>query len=221
MRFQGIVPFLFAVGSILLAAAAVALSVLFLARLAHFEDLRQRHARPRSDFLKKLLRGLARGRIRDLADVHNAYRAFFGIDTLTGAHLEEIGEFLQQAVARTPPAAEELPQGRPWARSHSVRELLAMNQRAQEAERLCAPFSGAPDPERRLLESLLGLTVGDKVEAAARLRVLARAIRIRHDAAERLGRERDRSLRWAQLGWCATLALALLAAILAIMYLGW
>jgi hypothetical protein len=219
MRFQGIAPFMFAVGSILLAMVAVALSAVFLLRLEHFEDLRRRTARPRSAFLKKLLRGLAKRRIRDLGDVHNSYRAFFGVDTLRGSHLEEVGEFLRQAMARTSSATEELPDGRPG--THSLRELLVMNQRALEAELMCVPFSGTPDPERRILEELLEMAEGDKTKAAARLNVLAKAIRIRQDALGRLGQESSRCLRWAWMGWYGTLVFAVLSAVLGIMYLGW
>ena len=221
MRFQGIAPFVFAAGSILLAAVAVALSAVFLVRLARFEAVRRRRERPRSDFLKKLLRRLARKRIRGIGDVHNSYRAFFGVDILKGSHLEEVGEFLQQAMARTASPAQELPHGRPWLSTHSLRELFVVNQRALEAELMCVPFSGTPDPERRILEKLLGLTVGDKAEAAARLYALAKAIRIRHDAEERLAYERGRSLRWARWGWNGTLVFAVLSAILGMMYLGW
>jgi hypothetical protein len=221
MRFQGIAPFLFAAGSILLAMVAVALAAVFLLRLEHFAELRRRNARPRSTFLKKLLRGVARERIRDIGDVHNAYRAFFGVDILKGSHLEEVGEFLQQAMARTASATGESPTGRSWPRTHSLQELFVVNQRALEAELMCVPFSGTPDPERRILEDILRLAAGDKADAAARLNALARAIRIRHDAGERLAHESGRSLRWARWGWYGTLVFAVLSAILGMMYLGW
>jgi hypothetical protein len=221
MRFQGIAPFMFAVATILLAAAAAVLSAVFLLRLEHIEELRRRTARPRSAFLKKLLRGLARKRIRDIRDLHTAYRVFFGIDILKGSHLEEIGEFLQQAMARTSSATAEPPHGAPGARPNSLRELFASNQRALEAELLCVPFSGTPEPERRIMAELLGLTTGEEAETAARLKALAKAIRIRHDAGERVTYERARTLRWARWGWCGTLAFALLSVALGIMYLGW
>ena len=219
MRFQGIAPFMFAVGSILLAIVAVALSAVFLLRLEYFEELRRRNARPRSAFLKKLLRGVSKKRIRDIEDVHNSYRAFFGVDTLKGSHLEEVGEFLQQAMARTSSATEEWPDGRPGA--HSLRELFVVNQRALEAEFMCVPFSGTPDPERRILEALLETAEGDKAKTAARLNALAKAIRIRQDALARLGQESSRSLRWAWWGWYGALIFAVLSAVLGIMYLGW
>ena len=221
MRFQGIAPFLFAVASILLAAIAVVLSLIFLARLAHFEGLRRRHARPRSNFVKKLLRGLARKRIRDLVDVHNAYRAFFGVDILKGSHLEEIAELLEGAMllaGSTPPGRL-----RGWSQSstNTVRELLLANQRALAVELGRVPFSGTPETERRILKELLGLAVVDNGAAATKMQALARAIRIRQDSVERLSGERGRCLRWAQWGWYGTLAFAVLSAILGVMYLGW
>ena len=221
MRFQGIVPFMFAVGSIFLAVVAVALSTVFLLRLEHFEELRRRYARPRAAFLKKLLRGVAKKRIRAIGDVHNSYRAFFGIDILKGSHLEEVGEFLEQAMVRTPLVTVESPHGTPGARTHSLRELFVSNQRTLEAELMCVPFSGTPEPERRILAELLGMTVGEKTEVEVRLKALAKAIRIRHDAGERLAYERGRTLRWARWGWYGTLIFAVLSAVLGIMYLGW
>jgi hypothetical protein len=221
MRFQGIAPFLFAAGSVLLAALAVGLSAIFLVRLARIEGVRRRRVRPRSDFLEKLLRRLARKRIRHIGDVHNSYRAFFGVDVLRGSHLEEVAEFLQQALFRTASTTQELPNRRPWVRTQSLHQLLVVNQRALEVEMMCVPFSGTPDPERRVLEELLELTEGDKTKAAARLNVLAKAIRIRQDAVERLGQESSRSLRWARWGWYGTLVFAGLSAVLGIMYMGW
>ncbi len=221
MRFQGIAPFMFAVGSILLALVAVAFSAVFLLRLEHFEELRRRHAKPRSAFLKKLLRGVAKRRIRDIGDLHNSYRAFFGIDVLKGSHLEEVGEFLQQAMARSSSATEALPDGRRGPGTHSLRELFVANQRELETELMCVPFSGTPDPERRILVELLEMAEGDKTKAAATLNVLAKAIRIRQDALERQAQESSRSLRWAWWGWYGTLVFAVLSAALGIMYLGW
>jgi hypothetical protein len=221
MRLQGIAGFLFAAGSILLAVMGAAVSAVFLAELARFERVRRRHARPRSDYLRKLVRGLARQRIRDLGDVHNSYRAFFGVDVLRGSHLEEVAEFLQGAMLWTVSTPQGLSHGRPQVRAQTLRELLAVNQRALEVELMRVPFSGTPDPERRILEEVLALTVADGSEATAKLHALAKAIRIRQDAVERLGRERGRSLRSARWGWYGTLAFAILSAVLGVIYLGW
>jgi hypothetical protein len=221
MRLQGIAGFLFAAGAILVAAVAAALSAVFLAELARFERVRRRQARPRSEFLRKLMRGLAKKRIRDIGDVHDSYRAFFGVDVLRGSHLEEVAEFLQGAMLRTVSTPQGLAHGRPQVRTQSLRELLVVNQRALDVELMRVPFSGTPDPERRILEELLELTVADGSKAPAKLNALAKAIRIRQDAVERLGRERGRSLRWARWGWYGTMAFAILSAILGVMYLGW
>jgi hypothetical protein len=155
MRFQGITWFLFAAGSILLAAVAVVLSAVFLVELARFERLRRRHARPRSDFLRKLLRGLAKKRIQDIGDVHDSYRAFFGVDVLRGSHLEEIAELLQGAMLLTASTPQGSPYGAPRVSTQAVCELLLANQRALEVELMCVPFSGTPDPERRMVRYMI------------------------------------------------------------------
>jgi len=221
MRLQGIVGFLFAAGSILLAAVAVALSAVFLAELARFERVRRRQARPRADFLRKLLRGLAKQRIQTIGDVHNSYRSFFGVDVLRGSHLEEVAEFLEGAIRRSVSTPQGVPQEGPHLRTQSLRELLVVNQRALDVELMCVPFSGTPEPERRILEKLLELTVEDNSKATVTLNALARAIRIRQDTVERMSQESGRSLRWARWGWYGTLAFAILSAVLGIMYLGW
>jgi hypothetical protein len=221
MRLQGIAAFLFAVGSILLAAIGVALAAVFLLLLARFERVRRRQAWARSAFLGKLVRGLAMRRIRDIADVHDAYRAFFGRDVLRGSDLEEVAEFLQGAMRLTASTPQGVPQGSPQVSNQAVRALLAANQRALDVEYWCVPFSGTPEPERRTLRGLLELQAKDSGAAAARLNALARAVRIRQDKLERLGRERSRYLQWARWGWVGTLAFALASAILGILYLGW
>jgi hypothetical protein len=221
MRLQGIAGFLVAAGSILLAAAAVALSAGFLAKLARFERVRRRQARPRSHFLRKLVRGLAKQRIQTIGDVHNCYRSFFGVDVLRGSHLEEVAEFLEGAMRRGVSTPQRIPQGGPQRRPQSLRELLAANQRALDVELMCVPFSGTPEPERRILEKLLEIPVEDNNTATVTLNALARAIRIRQDTVERMSQESGRSLRWARWGWYGTLTFAILSAVLGIMYLGW
>lgn len=221
MRLQGIAAFLFAVGSILLAAVGVALAAVFLLMLARFERLRRRQAWARSAFLGKLVRGLTVRRIRDIGDVHDAYRAFFGRDLLRGSDLQEIAEFLQGTMRLTGSTPQGPPQGRPLVSSQAVRALLAANQRALDVELGCVPFSGTPEPERRTLRELLELQTGDNGTMAARLNALARAARIRQDRLERSSRESSRYLRWARWGWVGTLAFALASAILGILYLGW
>ena len=97
MRLEGIILFLFAGASILLACGAVTLSAVFLIALSRFERLRRRQATSRSAFSRKLLRKLINTAVLDLDDVHNSYRAYFGIGTLRASHLEEIGDFLRRA----------------------------------------------------------------------------------------------------------------------------
>jgi hypothetical protein len=220
MRPEGIALFLFVGGSILLAGVAVGLSAFFLVELSRFERVRRRQASPRSDFLERLLRGLAHNAIHDIGDVHDAYRAFFGVGVLRGSHLEEIAEFLQRTMRRIASAPHGSWDG--WLHEHTqlLDELLASNQRALEMERICEPFSGTPEPERLLLKDLLELAVGEKAAVTAKLDALAKAIRFRQDRVERLGRENARSLRLARWGWYGTMGLSILSIILGIMSLG-
>lgn len=220
MRLEGVFLFLFAGGSILLASVAVALSAVFLVELSRFERMRRRRATLRSAFVKQLLRGLANKAIQDISDVHNSYRAFFGIGALKASHLEEMAEFLRRAME----GIASTPQGPSDARLHEntrvLSELLGANQRALEVELQCVPFSGTPEPERQLLEDILELTVEDKTKVSAKLDALARTIRIRQDTVERLGRESGRTLRLARWGWFGTMSLSVLSIILGILALG-
>ncbi len=99
---QGIVLFLFVGVSMLLAAVAVGLSTVFLVILSHFEQVRRRQARPRSDFLQTLQRRLGRKTFRDIGAVHQSYRAFFGVGVLRSSHLEDIAELLRRTMHRSP-----------------------------------------------------------------------------------------------------------------------
>jgi len=220
MRLQGIALFLLVGLSILLAAVAVGLSAFFLVVLARFEGVRQRQAGSRSDFVEKLLRGLARKTIRDIGDVHSSYRAFFGVDVLRGSHLEEVAESLQSAALRIASGPPGTSDGRRHATLQLLPELLAENQRALEVERLCVPFSGTPAHERGILAGILALPAEDKASVTAKLDELARAIRFRQDTIERLSQDSARSLRLARWGWYGTLALAILSTILGLMCLG-
>jgi hypothetical protein len=87
-------------------------------------------------------------------------------------------------------------------------------------ERLCVPFSGTAEPERGVLEELLAMPASEKARATEKLEVLARAIRDRHDALERLSQQNARALRLARWGWYASLALAVLTVILGLISLG-
>lgn len=220
MRLEGVFLFLFAGGSILLASVAVALSAVFLIELLRFERMRRRRASLRSAFVKQLLRWLANKAIRDLNDVHDFYRAFFGIGALKASHLEEIAEFLRRAMEGIASAPKGPGDARPQEKTRVLSELLGANQRALEVELQCVPFSGTPEPERQLLEDILALTVEDKTKVSAKLDALARAIRIRQDTVEQLGRESGRSLRLARWGWFGTMGLSILAMILGILALG-
>jgi len=220
MRLQGILLFLFVGASILLATAAVGLSAVVLAVLRRFEQVHQRLAHARSDFLHRLLRGLAKNAIQSISDVHYSYRFFFGIGVLRGTHLEEIAEFLQSAMRQIASARPGSPDDTVDTRITLLRELLAANQRALEVECMFVPFSGTPEPERGFLEELRGLPLEDKSKVTAKLDALAKAIRFRQDAVERLGKESGRSCRLARWGWYGTLALAILSIILGVMCLG-
>jgi len=220
MSLQGIALFLFVGLSMLLAAVAVGLSAVFLVVLSRFERMRRRPPQSRAAFVKKLLRGLSRKAIHDIGDVHQSYRAFFGIGALRGSHLEELDEFLRRAMHRLPSAPPGSPEGKPQAKILLLRELLAANQRALEVERMCVPFSGTPELERGVLGELLALPVEDKTRVAAKLEALAKAIRFRQDTVERLAEESSRSLRIARWGWYGALALAILVGILGFLCLG-
>jgi len=220
MRLQGILLFLFVGASILLATVAVGLSAVVLAVLRRFERVRQRNASARSDFLHRLLRGLAKNAIQNISDVHYSYRFFFGIGVLRGSHLEEITEFLQGAMRQITSASPESPDGAEDTKVKLLGELLAANQRALEVECMFVPFSGTPEPERRLLQGLRELPLEDKGKVTAKLDALAKAIRFRQDAVERLSKESVRSYRLVRWGWYGTLALAILSIILGVMCLG-
>ena len=217
MRLEGIALFLFAGSSILCACVAVALSPVFLAALAHFERMRRRPNDLRSVFLKKLLRGLTR-KVRNLNDVHDTYRVLLGISTLRASHLDDIGKFLQRAKERTA-SAHKASDDSANEKTMLLDGLITANQRALEVERQCVPFSGTPQPEQQLLEDLLELTRGGQTTAHVKLDALARAIRDRQDALERLGRESGRSLKLARLGWYGTLGFSILSIILGILAL--
>ena len=220
MRLQGILLFLFVGASMTFATVAIGLSAVVLAVLRRFEQVGQRLAHARSDFLHRLLRGLAKNAIQNISDVHYSYRFFFGIGVLRGSHLEEIAEFLQSAMRQIASAPPESSDATEDMRIKLLRDLIAANQRALEVECMCVPFSGTPEPERELLEELRELPVEDKSKVTAKLDALAKAIRFRQDAVERLGKESGRSRRLARWGWYGTLALAILSAILGVMCLG-
>ena len=220
MVLEGVASVVFVGGSILLAGMAVPLSAVFLRELSRLAWMRRRRDNPRADFLKRLLPGVVKRAIQDISDVHNAYRMFFGIGTLRASHLEEIADFLRTAMVRMASA----PHGPSDARSDEniqvLRELLAVNQRTLEVELQCVPFSGTPEPERQLLEEVLERTAGDTRRVGPKLDALAKAIRIRQDAVEQLGRESGRSLRLARWGWLGTAGFSILSIILGILALG-
>ena len=220
MRLEGVILFLFAGASILLACGAVTLSVVFLIALSRFERLRRRQATARPAFQRKLQRELANKAALDLGDVHNSYRDFLGISILRASHLEEIGKFLQSAKLQMDSAPHGPSDGRVQENTQRVCELLEANQRALEVELQCVPVSGTPEPERHLLEDILALTVEDKTSAGAKLDALAKAIRYRQDTIERLGRVSGRSLRLARWGWFGTVGFSILSIILGILALG-
>lgn len=220
MVLEGVASVVFVGGSILLAGMAVPLSAVFLRELSRLARTRRRRDNPRSDFLKRLLPGVATRAIQDISDVHTAYRIFFGIGTLRASHLDEIADFLRTAMVRIASA----PQGSSEARSKEniqvLRELLAVNQRTLEVELQCVRFSGTPEPERRLLEEVLELATTDTRQVGPKLDALAKAIRIRQDAVERLGWESGRSLGLARWGWLGTAGFSILSIILGILALG-
>lgn len=220
MRLEGILLFLFVGVSMFLAALAVGVSALALVVLSRFDRMRRRPSDSRPEFLKRLLRGLSRKSLREIGDVHRAYRAFFGTGALRASHLEEIEEFLRGALHVIAAAAPGARNGEAEAKDRLVRELMAANARALEVERMCGRYSGTPELERGLLQELLALPAEDKTKARAALDTLARAIRFRQDTLERLEEESDRSLRLARWGWYGTLALAALALVLGFLSLG-
>ncbi len=209
---KGIVLFLFAGGSIALAGLGIVLAALFLLELSRFERVRRRQGNSRSAFVKTLLRGMTAERIQEIGDVHNSYRAYFGVGVLKASHLEEISEFLRWAMA---PGASSPPEP---STPQLLEKLLAANQRALEVELQCVPFSGTPEPERQLLEGISRLATTDG--AVNKLAALARAIRIRQDSTDWLDRERSWSLRFAKWGWLGTVGFCLLTILLGILALG-
>ena len=220
MSLQGILLFAFVGAAMLFAVVAIGLSAVFLTMLSRFERMRRRPPSAGQEFLRKLLRGLSRDAFQNIGAVHHAYRAVFGVGVLRSSHLQEIGEFLEQAIRRMPSAPEGLPDGPSKEKIALLRELLATNQRALDVERMCVPFSGTPELEREILGDLLELPAEDKTKLTAKLDALAKAIRFRQDALERLEEEGARSLSVARWGWYGVLALAVLVGILGFLCLG-
>lgn len=220
MSLQGIVLFVFVGVSALFAVVAAGLSAVFLLMLTRFERMRRRPPSSRPAFVRTLLRGLSRNAFPHIGAVHQAYRAFFGVGVLRSSHLEEIGEFLEQAMRRIPSAPEGPPAGPAQAKLALLRELLGANRRALEVERMCVPFSGTPELERGILTELLELPLEDRAKVRAKLDALARAIRFRQDTLDRLAEESARSLNAARWGWQVVLALAVLVGILGFLCLG-
>ena len=217
---QGIALFLFVGVSMFLAVVAIGLSAVFLAVLSQFEQVQRRQASVRSDFLEALQRRLGTKAFRDIGAVHRLYREFFGVGVLRSAHLDDIAEFLRRATQRIAPAPGESRGGTPEATRELLRELIAANQRALDVERMCAPFSGTPEPERRMLQDLLDLPADRKAAATPTLDALARAIRFRQDALEWLDEGSRRAVRLARWGWYGTLVLAFLCMLLGVLCLG-
>jgi len=220
MSLQGILLFVFVGASMLFALAAIGLSAVFLVMLSRFEQMRRRPPSSGPEFLRTLLRGLSRDAFRQIGAVHQAYRGFFGVGVLRSSHLEEISGFLEQAIRRIPTAPEGPPVGPEQAKLALLQELLAANQRALEVERMCIPFSGTPEMERGILGDLLALPAEDKQKLTTKLDALARAIRFRQDALDRLEEESARSLKVARWGWYGVLSLGILVGILGFLCLG-
>lgn len=220
MSLQGILLFAFVGAAMLVAVVAVGLSVVFLAMLSRFEQMRRRPPDAGPEFLRRLLRGLSRDAFQHIGAVHHAYREFFGVSVLRSSHLEDISGFLEQAIRRIPAAPEGPPAGPAQATLALLQDLLAANQRALEVERMCVPFSGTPELERGLLSELLALPMDDKTKLTSKLDALARAIRFRQDALDRLEEEGTRSLKVGRWGWYGVLALAILVGILGFLCLG-
>lgn len=220
MRLGGVVFFAFVGGSILTASLAVVFSAVLLMEVSRLARMRRRRADPRWDYLKILRRELARRAIKDIDDLYDSYRAFFGVQTLRAPHLEEIAEFLQGAMGQIAPRSHEPSDARRRARIQTLRELLAVNRRAMEVELQCVPFSGTPEPERQLLEGILEATGEDRSKVTRNLEALARGIRIRQDTGERLSWESDRCLGLARWGWIGTLVFSILSIVLGILGLG-
>jgi len=220
MVLEGVARIMFVGGSILLAGLAVPLSAVILRELSRLARMRRRRDSPRSDFLKRLLPGVANRAIRDIGDVHTAYRTFFGIGTLRASHLEEIADFLRTAMTRLASA----PQGSSEAGSQEhiqvLRDLVAVNQRTLEVERQWVPFSGTPETERQLLEEVLELAAENARKVGPKLDALAKTIRIRQEAVEQLGRESGRSLRLARWGWVGAAGFSILSIFLGLLALG-
>jgi hypothetical protein len=217
---DGIALFVFVGALILLAVIAAGLSAVFLSVLSRFDDMRRRPPNARGVFVHRLVRDVSRRAVRDLDDVHRSYRRFFGADVMRGAHLEELDEILQGAM-------RQIASGPPGASENGLREtiqlvqdLRAANHRALEVERMCAPFSGTPEQERGILKELLRHPADDKAAVMVHLSALAKAIRFRQDALDRLRVESDRSLQLARWGWYGTLTLAILLMILGLLCLG-
>ena len=220
MAIRGILLFALVGAVMLFAAVAIALSIVCLVVLARFDRMRRRPPASRSAFIARLLRRVSRGAIRDIGDLHQAYRAFFGTAALRSSHLEELREFLQRAIHRLLSAPNRPRDHRLQAKVPLLHELVAANERALEVEQMCVPFSGTPESERKILAELLAVAAEDKGRVTGKLGALAREIRFKQDALERLSQEGERSVKLARWGWYGTLALAALTGLLGWLCLG-
>jgi hypothetical protein len=205
---------------ILVAVFTAGLALVFLATLSRFEVMRRRPPNGRGVFMQKLVRDLSGRVLQDLDDVHLSYRRFFGTDVMRSAHLEELDELLQGATRQIAAGSQGSAENGVRETIQRIHEVRAANRRALDVERMCAPFSGTPDDERRILKALLTCPSGDQPTMATQLNALAKTIRFRQDSLERLRAESDRSLQLARWGWYGTLTLAILLAMLGLLCLG-
>lgn len=216
----GIALFVFVGALILLAVFAAGLSAVFLAVLSRFEQTRRRSPNSRGTFVRQLVHDVSRRAIRDVDDLHRAYRRFFGADVMRSSHLEELDDFLEGAMRQIAWPLRGASENGAREKVQFLHDLRVANHRALEVERMCTPFSGTPEHERGILKELLECPSDDAASARAKLSALAKAIRFRQDALERLRVESDRSLHLARWGWYATLTLAILLALLGFVCLG-
>lgn len=216
----GIVLFVFVGALILLAVFAAGASAVFLSILSRFDEMRRRAPNARGVFLQKLVRDVSHQVVRDLDGVHRSYRRFFGAEVMRSSHLEELDEFLQGAMRQIASGPTGASENGLREKIQFVQDLRVANSRALEVERMCAPFSGTPEQERGILKELLRHPADDKAAVMVHLNALAKAIRFRQDALDRLRAESDRSLQLARWGWYGTLTLAILVVILGLLCLG-
>lgn len=199
-------PF-FAIGVVIVVYAVAIVWV-----IARLRRKRAELAARESSFVDALIASMENDSVSSLEHLHDLYRAHFD-ENLSGlVQVENVSRLLRQAIhiqriATSHPANLHHPL---LSKLPALRTLLSSNEERVRQEQLRLPFSDAPAPERQLLEDILELTTSDKEVVRTKLSELGKAVRIRQDTIDRLGKESHQSLVWAKWGLVGTVVFSLI-----------